>query len=407
MSGKLISPKLFRVYFGLILGLSFTFVFYADRVESQEKVDQTEILVIGNGRIIKENIAAARKYAISDALTKGVEEYLTKTLGIRGMINNFQRIIHDVIPGSGEEIENFHILAEERHEKNYKVLASIKVNESLMEEKLRDMGIILLEGPPIKLLFLVSQKMPQDKEISYWWGDPESEALTSTELVLHRVFQERGFDPVNRLLSVPEEKVTPEMRKLELSDRDAVEWGRLLSADYVIYGENEVIEKKTVSMILKVFHVEKGEFLTQDSEIKIIPENTLEPDRLMDVLERSVRDIAVRLSPLMIESFKEGEDIENTVEVELRGLKSFEQFRRFRDFLKDNISGITSITQTRIKGDSMTLLVEFTGKKEMFFKKIKEHQKFPFQADIYPIEDGGIIIDIESSPPINEEIHTD
>lgn len=407
MDNKLIRFNVFRVCAVMVWGLFFIFGLYPDAAKAQKQTDQTEILVIGNGRIIQENIAEARKEAISDAMTKGIEKYLVRYLGSRGMVNYFQRIIQEVIPASGEAIENFHILAEERHEKDYKILAGIKVNEVLMEDTLRDTGIILLEGPPVKLLFLVSQKMPYDRDISCWWGDPASEALTSTEVVLHRVFQDRGFDPVNRLLRVPEDKVTPEMRKPYLSDSAVIEWGRLFSADYVISGENEIIENKMVSLILKVFDVEKGELLTRDSEIENVSGDPADPDRFLAVLEQSVRDTAARLIPIMIEDFQEGEGEVNTIEVELRGLRGFEQFRVFRDFLNRDISGVKSVTPARIKGSSMTLLVEFTGKEEILMDKIKRNMTLPYRAEMNQAEDGGIVIDIETSSDMKEEIHTE
>jgi hypothetical protein len=57
--------------------------------------------------IIDGNIAAARNDAISDALLKGLEEYLTRYLGSQIMINNFPRLINNVIPDAKDEIENF------------------------------------------------------------------------------------------------------------------------------------------------------------------------------------------------------------------------------------------------------------------------------------------------------------
>jgi hypothetical protein len=230
------SPSLNRIAIGLASALFCWMVFMVPHTEGRTETDKIEILVIGTGKITGENIAAARKAAIAEALKKGVEEYLARYLGSQGMINNFPRLIHDVIPESGDEIENFHILTEERHDKDYKVLVRIGINEKLMEQKLKETGIILMEGPPIKLLFMVSQKDPVGGGISYWWNDPEngSTGLTSLELILHRVFQERGFSPVNRLSSVQEEKLTPEMKRLKLSDEDAVMWGELLFSAKVI-----------------------------------------------------------------------------------------------------------------------------------------------------------------------------
>ena len=96
--------------------------------------------MIGTGDISNGNVASARKDAISDALVKGVEGFLTRRLGSEGMVNNFSRIIHDIIPAAEEGTENFHILAEEQTSKHYKILVQIKVNAKLMEERFKGKG---------------------------------------------------------------------------------------------------------------------------------------------------------------------------------------------------------------------------------------------------------------------------
>ncbi|MBW1769236.1 MAG: hypothetical protein JRJ65_19595, partial [Deltaproteobacteria bacterium] len=230
-------PKgiLARTIFGLYIFSVLTFSSSAAGMEM--KVEQNEILVIGTGIVVDGNVAKAKKTAISEALVKGIEEYLARRLGSQGMINNFPGLVHDVIPGAREEIENFHILAEDQTDSHYKILVRLKVNERMIEEKLKEIGLVLMEGPAIKILFLVSQLESRKGEVSYWWKDPGGDSgLTPTELALHRVFQERGFSPISRLLNVPEEDFSSEMMVLDLSDEDVIRWGRAFSADVVIYG---------------------------------------------------------------------------------------------------------------------------------------------------------------------------
>ena len=152
--------KILRSFFTKMLFVLFVVSFANALViwaETPEKVDREDILAMGAGKIVDGNVAHARKIAISIALAKGVEEYLARRLGKQGMVNNFRKLIQEVIPRARETIENFHILAEEQIDKDYQVLVRLKVNEEMMEEELRSVGLILREGPPIKILFLVSQ----------------------------------------------------------------------------------------------------------------------------------------------------------------------------------------------------------------------------------------------------------
>ena len=370
-------------------------LFYCSGANGREDSDGSEILVIGTSRVSNENIAAARNAAISDALTKGVEEYLTGHLGSQGMINNFERLVQDVIPGSRETVENFNILTEERHENEYKILAHIKVNKNLMEEMLKNAGVILVEGSPVKLLFLVSENMTDTKEVSFWWSDPESNSIfTPVELLLHKEFQERGFSPVNRQLSVDEEKISPEMRESNLNENEAFTWGEVYSADFVIFGEEAIIENRMISLRINLLDMKDKTILSQVNQLEIIQSGSTGEKPEMETLKKIIKSAASKLSPVIIQAYAERDNEINKMEIEVRGLKSFEQFRRFTEFLKQDPS-VLSVTQTRIKGNSMTVMTEFSGGREKFIKKLTGSENFPFLADISRTDEGGVIIDIK------------
>jgi len=364
--------------------------------DSHGKINQTEILVIGAGKILKGNVAAARKKAISEALKKGVEEYLARYLGSEGMTNNFPRLVNEVIPGATEEVENFHILAEDQAGEYYKLLVRIKVNERMMEERLRETGLVLMEGPPLSILFLVSgEDISEEGKISYWWKEPDSNSgLSNTELALHRVFEERGFSPVNRL-DLPQEGYSPEMIRLDLTDESAIRWGKLFSADVVIVGRSEIIGGETVRVILKALNTAEEVMIYQDIQTDRVNEIDEGSGQIIGTIERAINGIAARLGPEIIRAVERSEPGVSKLKVELRGLKSFEQFRRFREFLLREVEGVTSVIQSRIKGSSITVLVEFLGQKERFLDILLGHEDFPFLAGLSRTETGEIVVNIK------------
>jgi len=361
--------------------------------ETGGKGEQSEILVIGTSPIESGNVAKAREMAISSALIKGVEGYLAKRLGSQGMINYFPRLLYDVIPKAREEIENFHILAEERIDGYYKILVRVKVNEKVMEEKLRDIGLVLMEGPPIKILFLVSQLEPSEGKFSYWWKDPESQSsLTPVELALHRVFQERGFRPINRLLSVAEGEYSSEMQVLELSDVDAIRWGSLFSADVVVHGRCEIIEGREIYLSLKALHVVNAFMIYRDTQTESLEEDLGDVEQIIQSIEKAIDNVATRLAPEIIGAVEEPDAKINQLAVTLQGLRSYRQFREFKVFLEKNISGVRSVKQTKVKGDALSISVEFLGDKDKFVALLSGHEKLPFRADVSRSEEGEIFV---------------
>ncbi len=358
-----------------------------------KKLEQNEILVIGTGSILDDNVAKARKMAIAEALVKGVEEYLGRRLGSQTMINNFPRLLQDVLPKAREEIENFHILAEERMDKEYKILVRVKVNDKVMEEKLREIGVILMEGPPIRVLFLVSQIQGRGEKRLYWWKDPETNsALTQVELALHRVFQERGFQPISRLLRTPEGDYSSEMKALDLSDEDAIRWGELFSADVVVRGTCEIIGGDEISVVLKALHVKNRIMIGRDMQSERMAKGAGDMEQIVETIEIAVNNVASRLTPKIMMVIELPETKTARLSLTLKGLRSFRQFREFKDFLEKNVPGVKSVRQTRLRGNSVSVAVAFLGDEEQFVERVSTHENLPFKADWAKTEEGEIIV---------------
>ncbi len=385
--------KLVPLILSLVIALAF-----AQRSSGQTQSKETDdsVLVIGTGRIVKENLAEARKVAISEALVRGVEAFLTERLGSEGMVNNFPTLINDLIPRAGEQIENFHILAEEQTGGQFKILVRLKINKKVMEEKLREIGVVSMEGPPLKVLFLVSQIEKQEERVSYWWKDPRSDSdLTLTELSLHRIFQERGFNPINRVLNVPDEDYSQELRALDLNHEYALQWGKVFSADVVILGKSEIIEDQGVSIDLGAFDTESGNMVYQGNHFENSEEVLVSTENVMLTLDRAVNKIAAKMSPAIIGSMEAPEMALGRLDITVRGLRSFKQLRALKDFLQGNVAGVQSVIQTRVKGRTISLAVEFAGSEDTFLELVSNHEEKPFSLDIAKGDGGGVVFSLQ------------
>ena len=200
------------------------------------KTGENEILAIGTATIKDGNLAQAKESAISDALTKGVENYLLHRLGSEGVLNNFNRIIYEILPKAKVKVENFNILLEDQSGEAFNVFIKLRINEKVIDEKLREAGVVVTEGPPIEALFL---------------------------------------------------------------------------------------------------------------------------------------------------------------DITLKGLSSYKQFRVFRDFLRRDVSGVKSVRQTRVRKDAISIAVEFEGDRESFVERILNHDNLPFLVKLEQGEEEEILFRIE------------
>jgi hypothetical protein len=341
------------------------------------KPEENEILAIGTATVKDGNLAQAKESAISDALTKGVENYILHRLGSEGVANNFQRIIYDILPRAKAKVENFNILSVDQTGQEYKVLIRLRVNEKVIDEELSQAGVMVTEGPPIKVLFLVSEW--KGGTAYYWWRDPETySSMSGTELVLHNVFQERGLSPINRTLKVPDTGYSESLKHVDLKDVDALEWGRLFSADVVIYGQIEIIDKKEVSMALQTRDVNQGAQISQTVAFEQIKKGTKGKQPVMEATERLANQLAAKLTPAIIRYTASDRGRVRHLDITLKGLRSYKQFRAFRDFLGRDVSGVKSVRQTRVRKDSISIAVEFQGDRKRFLERVLNHENLPF-----------------------------
>jgi hypothetical protein len=377
-------------------------MFFSGRASGSEK---TDILAVGEGRIKDYNMADARKEAISNALKKGMEQYLSQYLGSKGIAGNFTTLINNIVPSSIEDIENYHILAEDRKDETFSILMRIKVNEKLMEERLKQIGIVRIEATSIKILFLVSEKTTE-KERSFWWNNPEgTPALTTTELKLYNIFQEKGMETINRLSNTPSLTYSDDMRKPDLSNDAATKWGRMYSADVIIKGGCNSTAGNMVTVDLEAIKVEDGVSICRaGSEEYMNPVEAVE-ERFMNALDRAINNIAVQFGPQIIKALGKTDGESNKIDITLKDAINYEEVRVFKKFLEDEIGGIKSVVQSRIKGNSITMSVEFFGVRDAFINKLKASKKFTVQADITDAEGGSLVIAIEHEmmDPITSE----
>jgi hypothetical protein len=101
--------------------------------------------------------------------------------------------------------------------------------------------------------------------------------------------------------------------------------------------------------------------------------------------------------PPIIKAMEPPEENIQQLEISLKGLKNFQQFRAYRDFLKKEIEGVKSVRQTRIRGDAMSISVEFTGDREQFLDRATTHENLPFEVELKIDEDGEIVIKIQET----------
>ena len=354
---------------------------------------KNEYFAIGTGTIVKGDMVQGKKSAIGNALFKGVENYLVRLLGNQAVAAHFESLALRILPDIDQEIENFHILAEQRTGNRYNVFVKIKINENSMAEKLRKAGIFQTVHQSIKILFMVSETRGPVK-VFWWQGVEANPALTPIELALHGVFQERGFNPVNRIMDLPSSDLLPGQFSSNLQPLEAAQWGRLFSADVVVCGQSLIFDDKLI-LNLTAIDVQTGHQICKQSGAQKIPSGNVDSEKILDIMRQCVGRMAVDLCPCILKNINTAPESIHQLDVTLAGISQPRQFQTFSEFLKTHVTGVRSVIPSRISDDSMSATVDFQGDRITFISLVLHNQDLPFPLHLGKTDTENILFHLE------------
>ncbi len=351
-------------------------------------------LTLGTAPIPQDNQALAKKRAIDEALSKGVEDYIIRQLSNRDLIHNFERITRDLIPAARDAIENFNILAEQASDGTYTVLVKFKMNEGLIEDTLREAGIVITEGVGLRILLMVSEMTGDD--ITYWWKDVDTyPPLTATEVALYRAFQDRGFDAVNRSLNPPQIERDAAMTTSDLSTEAIARWGALFNADVVIYGQCRIIDQKEVTLSMNAVDMDRDMSICQEFGMEPLKSDAPASETTDPPIQKLTKDLVAEMTTCMMQAVSEEQGKIQELKLTIDGVRSYRDYILLSTFLEKKVQGVEQVTPSRIQKAAVSAFVQFLGDKDTFIARVMNHPELPFPLRLDQEKDGHIVLDLE------------
>jgi hypothetical protein len=114
----------------------------------------------------------------------------------------------------------------------------------------------------------------------------------------------------------------------------------------------------------------------------------------LQAIQRVIDEIASTLSPSILRTLSTLPTEVNRLEIALKGLKSFRDFRILRDFLEKEVEGVKSVRQTKVKGSMIWVMVEYVGDEDALIEKVLRHENLPFPVDVIKTEEGEVVFNI-------------
>jgi hypothetical protein len=354
-----------------IFMIFFLFVFFAHsvNVQAEDQISTKTVVVIGTGKIYKENSASARKKAIENSLVSAVESVAIDLIPPESLHQTFQSFNEALYHQTGKFIQGYKVLAEFKIKNAYRVMVEVNVSIAGLTKLMSDARIMSGGKSLPKILVLVSEQNLEDTSPKYWWGK---------KAVLEEMFSVSAFIETMRSKGLPvldhpsiaqNASIIDGYDKPDLDEKEAVNLGRALKADIVIVGKTIIDQAQNImGKDIRSFKgiVSARAILTDTGEeIATITQNAVTANADETIGSRKALSAAgslagETLASQIIDAWQRKDEQTNIIGIVVEGTDNLAKFEKFISII-NKISGVKNLQIKELKANETVISVEFKG----------------------------------------------
>ncbi len=165
-------------------------------LHAKETETTKTIIVMGAGKIPKNDTAAAREIAINESLISAVGQAIVATLPVEMINTNFFKINELIYGQTRQFIQGYRVLSETKLNDNYRVMVEVTVAVEKIKTQLANIGLDPDKKELPKIVLLISERNIGDEKPQYWWKPGLPVQKNATEKVLGEILHKQGFQIV-------------------------------------------------------------------------------------------------------------------------------------------------------------------------------------------------------------------
>jgi hypothetical protein len=354
-----------------VVAICCLFIFFAPSINvyGENATPTKTVLAIGTGKIYKEDSAAARKQAIEDSLVSAVERVAVGLIPPESYYRTFQKLNEALYDQTAKFIQGYKVLAESKVKDAYKVVVEANVSVADLTKLLSDAGITA-EGTSLpKILILVSEQNLKDTSPKFWWGHQPMVSNMSSVNAFADTMKSKGL-PVIDARSIVQTAITDEKyMKPDLNKDEALDIGRALKADVVIFGKaivertQNVMEKSIRSfkgtVSVQAVRTDTGEEIAATAQ-SAVTANADEAVGAGNALSAAGSLAAETLSGQILTAWQKEAEKTNVIEIVVEGTDNLTNFEKFIRIIKE-ISSVKNLQIKELKAKETIVDLEFRG----------------------------------------------
>ena len=399
------------VPFKIILRLSFAIFLFLIALTlpgiaiAENQDGRKTIVVMGSGKIQKENVALARMEAIENSLIAAVDSVVIEVLPPESIIKNFQTF-NEILYGQTDKfIQGYKVLTEFSSENIYRVMIEATVSITSLKKIMSNAGIVLDKNALPKILLLVSEKNSEDILPKYWWGRNPNVPEAYSANALMETLQTKGFTVVDHRHLLQDTRIEERYDKPDLNNHEAIELGLSLQTDVIIVGES--VSNKTPNIMGDNVRSFKGvvsaRAIRTDTGVEmgsttqtIVTANTDEIAGNRDALFLAGTVAGQELASQIAAFWQKDTQTGNIIEIIIKGTDNLTNFVKFRRVIHE-IPGVKHLQMKEMTLNQATIIVDFQGTPEDLANALMLKTLDAIGINIYEISPSHLRIELISS----------
>ena len=368
-------------------------------LQAADNPDVLTGVTTGQQKIYKQNITAAKKRAVDQALSQAVQNAFAAIVSRQVFASNLEFLYDRLLPGARDFVTTYRVLDSIQYKDSYLVGVESKINLDLLERRLQEARILKSGKDKPTVLFFIAEQTPEDILPKYWWGNnPEPyTSLADTELKKaltgNRVaFTVKGRDfPDPSYYNITFSSIYDEAAAMDL--------GRALKADLVFIGKagasesfNRMGDEKAFDAVVDIrgYDLASGTAVIHTKTNATATSQT-EAEGIVQALTQAAGAAGQELMQKIDQFWSQTLRKENSFNVAIEGENFLPRFlalkRRFQ-----NIRDIQNMQPREIGSSHAVMEITYKGSPEQFANAVLLKTFEGFGIEIAEVSEEGIHI---------------
>ncbi len=361
------SKTLIRFIF--IIVCLFSFFAHSVNVQAEDQISTKTVVVIGTGKIYKEDSARARKEAIENSLVSAVESVALDLIPPESLNQIFQSFNEALYDQTGKFIQGYKVLAEFKIKKAYRVMVEANVSIAGLTKLMSDARIMSGGKSLPKILVLVSEQNLEDTSPKYWWGKKVVLGEIFSVSAFIETMKNKGLPVLDHASIAQNTSLDDGYDKPDLDKEEAVDLGLNLKADIVIVGKTTIDQAQNIMgnniksfkgvVSARAIRTDTGEEVATTTK-SAVTSNADETIGVRKALSAAGSLAGETLAGQIIDAWQKKDEQTNIIGIVVEGTDNLANFEKFVGII-NKISGAKNLQIKELKANETVISVEYKG----------------------------------------------